>query len=54
MNFEPRESFRVGEKVYIEEYVSKETGLTTVNIHVDTPIVYGYFCLGTEVSERID
>ncbi|EME29242.1 Uncharacterized protein Gasu2_55250 [Galdieria sulphuraria] len=49
MNFEQKESLRVGEKVVIEKYVSKETGLTAVNVQVETPIVYGYFCLGTEI-----
>lgn len=50
-NFERKLRFRVGEKVVTEKYVSKETGLTAINVRVDTPIVYGYFCLGTEVSE---
>ncbi|GJQ15676.1 hypothetical protein GpartN1_g7467.t1 [Galdieria partita] len=49
MNFERKESLRVGDKVVIEKYISKETSLTAVNVHVDTPIVYGYFCLGTEI-----
>jgi len=48
-NFERKLRFRVGEKVVTEKYVSKETGLTAINVRVDTPIVYGYFCLGTEI-----
>eukprot|EP00871_Galdieria_phlegrea_P003234 jgi/Galph1/3911/GphlegSOOS_G2559.1 len=51
MTWDAKEKAQIGEEVFLEKFVSRETGLTIVNVKVDTPIVYGYFCLGTEACD---